>query len=1061
MSNEKFKVKFGLAVGDTQATIDGTTGDLVTNGTGTFDADTDGQVIIGTDVSNNGRIEIGKPNRTLAGFPYADFHSSAGSPDFDVRLIAVGGNATAGQGSLYIDDALTSMGGEARVNNNMRIGGLYAVTGASGDGTTATITFADPAFNPFVVGETIQVVGITPTGYNGTVVVTAETRTSVSYANTTTTAYSSGGTIYAAGGGQRTLKTLTGGGKAVDANGDVLVIKNPNSLTQIPVAAFFDNTTPNRNGRIVVREYGQNLSTTATSSTLGQASIVMGGSRGTATSPTVINANNSNIATIVADSWDGTRWVSESNATSPASTVQVGAAGGAQFGFQNTETWSSETSVFTGSISGTTLTVTAVTSGAIYPGQLLTGTGIISGTTITAFGNNTNGAAGTYTVNVSQTVASTTITGVGTKGAGTRTVITQQPTGIKLNSTSRNANFVLGNSSPSTSTSNNGVTLYRAPASNNNFGTTDTADITLISTDGSIVYKGRGSSINLNGATFLSGVTSSDYVEFTGYIDNGAGSAGNTLTVTAVSTGTLSIGQQIQASGIQPATAITAFVSGTGGVGTYTVSTTFATAGQTVGSSGTPVAMVATPDNIAQRYQNVLTSIVSRRSTVSGRQNALKSGDAMLSIQSNGIYADNSGGNAIGGEMGFYTTENWAVNKYGTNFFVSTVQTGQASASTRMDLGYSGNTFTADQFLINNNNTTGSKEYLKLSNESGKITLALTQSRATAANTFATLSFKTYRSTDGINYTPTLSGDDIGQFKFNGNVNTSTTPSSPDIGGSITCYAAENWTPTAIGTKFTWATTLIGNTTPFALIDGSSNLLELKSTETRILDVNANPVVTVNATNTTFAKPIVLSGSTSGTVQLAAPAVAGTQTYTLPTAQPTTTGKFLTSTTGGAMSWSSVSSVANYIEAYSTADQTNPVANAENLMSFNNTGISNGISIVTNGTTLTRITFTNAGIYNLQFSAQLNQTTGGAHNAFIWLKKNGANVANSAGDTRVAGNGDRIMAAWNYVVSAAAGDYYELAWSSDGLDVLLDYSAASAPVPAVPSVILTVVPVGA
>jgi hypothetical protein len=150
-----------------------------------------------------------------------------------------------------------------------------------------------------------------------------------------------------------------------------------------------------------------------------------------------------------------------------------------------------------------------------------------------------------------------------------------------------------------------------------------------------------------------------------------------------------------------------------------------------------------------------------------------------------------------------------------------------------------------------------------------------------------------------------------------------------------------------------------------------------------------------------------------------------------------------------------------YIEAYSTVDQTNPVANAENLMAFENTGISNGISIVTNGTALTRITFANAGIYNLQFSAQLSQTSGGSANTFIWLKKNGANVANTAGDTRVAGNGDRIMAAWNYVFSAAAGDYYELAWSATDTSVILDYSAASAPVPAVPSVILTVVPVGA
>ena len=68
--------------------------------------------------------------------------------------------------------------------------------------------------------------------------------------------------------------------------------------------------------------------------------------------------------------------------------------------------------VFTGSISGTTLTVTAITSGAIALGQTLTGTGITDGTKILAFqtgaGGNIN-EAGTYTLNISQTVASTTI----------------------------------------------------------------------------------------------------------------------------------------------------------------------------------------------------------------------------------------------------------------------------------------------------------------------------------------------------------------------------------------------------------------------------------------------------------------------------------------------------------------------------------------------------------------------------------------------------------------------------------------------------------------------------
>lgn len=71
-------------------------------------------------------------------------------------------------------------------------------------------------------------------------------------------------------------------------------------------------------------------------------------------------------------------------------------------------------STFTGSIAGTTLTVTGITKGAITIGQQISGTGILAGTKIVGFvsgaGGNVN-EVGTYTVNKSQTVASTTITG--------------------------------------------------------------------------------------------------------------------------------------------------------------------------------------------------------------------------------------------------------------------------------------------------------------------------------------------------------------------------------------------------------------------------------------------------------------------------------------------------------------------------------------------------------------------------------------------------------------------------------------------------------------------------
>lgn len=67
---------------------------------------------------------------------------------------------------------------------------------------------------------------------------------------------------------------------------------------------------------------------------------------------------------------------------------------------------------FTGSISGTTLTVTAVASGTVQVGQVLSGTGITAGTQILALGTGTGGN-GTYTVSISETVSSTTITATG------------------------------------------------------------------------------------------------------------------------------------------------------------------------------------------------------------------------------------------------------------------------------------------------------------------------------------------------------------------------------------------------------------------------------------------------------------------------------------------------------------------------------------------------------------------------------------------------------------------------------------------------------------------------
>lgn len=79
--------------------------------------------------------------------------------------------------------------------------------------------------------------------------------------------------------------------------------------------------------------------------------------------------------------------------------------------FSNGITQVSRTASFTGSIATTTLTVSAVSAGTIYPSMQISGTGVTAGTRIVAQLTGTTGGTGTYTVSASQTVSSTAMTG--------------------------------------------------------------------------------------------------------------------------------------------------------------------------------------------------------------------------------------------------------------------------------------------------------------------------------------------------------------------------------------------------------------------------------------------------------------------------------------------------------------------------------------------------------------------------------------------------------------------------------------------------------------------------
>ena len=128
-------------------------------------------------------------------------------------------------------------------------------------------------------------------------------------------------------------------------------------------------------------------------------------------------------------------------------------------------------------------------------------------------------------------------------------------------------------------------------------------------------------------------------------------------------------------------------------------------------------------------------------------------------------------------------------------------------------------------------------------------------------------------------------------------------------------------------------------------------------------------------------------------------------------------------------------------------------------MSFNATDVGgSGVSLVDN----TKLRVENTGVYNLQFSTQLDRTTSGTNIVTIWFAYTGSSVANSATDVVITGGAaaNPLVASWNYILPMSASSYVEIYWSHDD-NADDDIELRAVPIrsnptrPAVPSVIAT------
>jgi len=139
---------------------------------------------------------------------------------------------------------------------------------------------------------------------------------------------------------------------------------------------------------------------------------------------------------------------------------------------------------------------------------------------------------------------------------------------------------------------------------------------------------------------------------------------------------------------------------------------------------------------------------------------------------------------------------------------------------------------------------------------------------------------------------------------------------------------------------------------------------------------------------------------------------------------------------------------------FNTADQTFPVANTAYPVVYNQTYLDNAVALQSGSTS--RIEVSIGGIYNFQYSGQLESTNSSSKNFFLWIRRDGVDIGYSTRAYSISGSSTYRSLAYSFNIDMQAGQYLELiaAASDTSLDIGAD--TATSPHPGIPSSVMTV-----
>jgi hypothetical protein len=139
---------------------------------------------------------------------------------------------------------------------------------------------------------------------------------------------------------------------------------------------------------------------------------------------------------------------------------------------------------------------------------------------------------------------------------------------------------------------------------------------------------------------------------------------------------------------------------------------------------------------------------------------------------------------------------------------------------------------------------------------------------------------------------------------------------------------------------------------------------------------------------------------------------------------------------------------------FSTTDQPIAVINTAQPIDFPIEYLNNAVRV--NSGTDSRIYVDIGGVYNFQFSGQLLSGSASAKQVYIWISRNGTDIGYSTHQYTVSGSNTHLNISWNFDIDLDAGEYIEMQWASNDIDMKLEAAVATAPHPGMPSAVMAV-----